>query len=188
MGRPDWSDDPRFSDRAVRDRNWAELYPLLAEWSQERTRSALAEAAQAQRVACLPLGTAADLLLSSQLAAPEFFVEVHDPNLADVKMRMPGRPYHLTARAAEGDNLNKGSEVRRVRAPRVGEHTAEVLDALAGSKRPQAERVTGSREGFNGLFGNSFQPFVRLPEQGREFAAGMELEAFLGVLSDLRIT
>ena len=31
MGSPDWAEDPRFRDRALRDQNWAELYPRLAD-------------------------------------------------------------------------------------------------------------------------------------------------------------
>src|SRR5947209_8765225 len=49
MGGPEWSHDPRFMDRASRDRNWAELYPLLADWSRLRTKSEVFEAAQARR-------------------------------------------------------------------------------------------------------------------------------------------
>ena len=41
-------------------------------------------------MACLPLGTATDLLASAQLAERKFFVE-HD----DVVL--PGRPYHLSS-------------------------------------------------------------------------------------------
>src|SRR5205807_9230840 len=67
MGRPAWSADARFRDRVSRDRNWSELYPLLAEWSRVRTKTDVFHAAQEQRVACLPLGTATDLLASAQL-------------------------------------------------------------------------------------------------------------------------
>ncbi len=41
-------------------------------------------------MACLPLGTAMDLLDSPQLASREFFVILDDRETA-----VPGRPYHL---------------------------------------------------------------------------------------------
>ena len=91
MGRPPWSAEARFADRASRDRHWSELYPLLAQWSRGRTKTEVFQAAQAQRVASLPLGTAMDLLDSAQLAAREFFVRLHDPDIS-----LPGRPYHLS--------------------------------------------------------------------------------------------
>ncbi len=75
MGSPAWADEPRFADRAARERNWAELYPLLADWSRAHTQNDLFEAAQARRVACYALGTATDLLAAPQLAARGFFVD-----------------------------------------------------------------------------------------------------------------
>jgi len=133
MDRPAWAVEPRFADRAARARNWAELYPLLAVWSRAHTKHELFEAAQARRVACYPLATATDLLASTQLAAREFFVEVDDPALGGV--RMPGRPYHLAAPEAV-------SLPAPTRAPRLGEHTAEILlevrvGAVVGAEQPR---------------------------------------------------
>lgn len=139
MGRPEWSDDLRFSDRSLRDKNWAELYPLLAEWTRQRTKSAVSEAAQAQRVACMPLGTATDLLSWGQLAARDFFVVLDDAGL-----KMPGRPYSLTVPAADGA-IAQGTAGRSVRAPRLGEHTADVLyqaTALRRAARTGQQRAT----------------------------------------------
>ena len=59
-------------------------------------------------MACMPLGTATDLLASAQLAARDFFVEVDD-------CRVPGRPYRLSTELPP-----------TVRAPHLGEHTASV--------------------------------------------------------------
>ena len=103
MGGPAWADDPRFADRASRERNWAELYPLLAEWSRFHRKNELFEAAQAKRVACYALGTATDLLASPQLAAREFFVEVGT-------VTMPGRPYHLTGAEGDGAQSSRASQ------------------------------------------------------------------------------
>ena len=120
MGGPAWADDPRFADRASRERNWAELYPLLAEWSRVHRKNELFEAAQAKRVACYALGTATDLLASPQLAAREFFVEVG-------AVTMPGRPYHLTG--AEGD----GAQSSRANQQAVTQRRAtEPLRPLEG--------------------------------------------------------
>jgi crotonobetainyl-CoA:carnitine CoA-transferase CaiB-like acyl-CoA transferase len=112
MGGPAWADDPRFADRKSREKNWAELYPLLAAWSKLHGKNELFEAAQAKRVACYALGTAVDLLASPQLAARGFFVAAPSEDV-----RMPGRPYHLTM----GD---AGAESAPTCAPRRGEPSA----------------------------------------------------------------
>ncbi|HLZ27146.1 MAG TPA: CoA transferase [Chloroflexota bacterium] len=93
MGGPAWAADPRFADRGARERNWAALYPLLAEWTRTRGKQELFEAAQARRVACYPLGTAADLVGSPQLAARDFFETRSHPRLGELVV--PGRPYKL---------------------------------------------------------------------------------------------
>jgi crotonobetainyl-CoA:carnitine CoA-transferase CaiB-like acyl-CoA transferase len=95
MGNPAWSTEPRFANRPNRERHWPELYPLLAEWSRTRSKRALFEAAQDHRVACFPLGTASDLLSSSQLAAREFFTQIEDAQVGTVTL--PGRPYRLVS-------------------------------------------------------------------------------------------
>jgi crotonobetainyl-CoA:carnitine CoA-transferase CaiB-like acyl-CoA transferase len=137
MGGPAWAAEQRFADRVSRERNWAALYPLLAEWSRSHTKNEVFEAAQARRVACYPLGTALELLASPQLAARGFFV---DANLGEVKM--PGRPYHLAAPEAVPSSAP-------TRAPHLGEHTAEILSELeANSHRrstPGRERVVAGR-------------------------------------------
>jgi crotonobetainyl-CoA:carnitine CoA-transferase CaiB-like acyl-CoA transferase len=133
MGGPAWAAEPRFADRASRERNWAALYSLLAEWSRSQTKNDLFEAAQARRVACYQLGTATDLLASPQLAARQFFVEVEDAELGGrqvgahpaelSRLTLPGRPYHFAAPESVGLPVP-------TRAPRLGQHTAEILAEL----------------------------------------------------------
>jgi crotonobetainyl-CoA:carnitine CoA-transferase CaiB-like acyl-CoA transferase len=130
MGSPAWADEPRFADRAARERNWAALYPLLAQWSRSHSKNDLFEAAQARRVACYPLGTATDLLASPQLAARGFFVEVEDGKLGVVTL--PGRPYHVTG--LDGVHVSA-----LTRAPRLGQHTAEILAQLPASATDAVE-------------------------------------------------
>lgn len=132
MGGPAWAADPRFADRAARERNWTVLYPLLAGWSRARSKTELFEAAQARRVACFPLGTATDLLGSAQLAARAFFVEVEDLALGG-RVAMPGRPYHLAV------GLEPVPPPPATRAPRLGEHTHAVLAELDTARTASPE-------------------------------------------------
>ena len=142
MGGPEWSHDPRFINRASRDRYWADLYPLLADWSRSRTKSEVFEAAQAQRVACLPLGTATDLLSSAQLAARGFFVELDDSELGR-PVALPGRPYHLFVASADSAGESVGVTASH-RAPRLGEHSASVLAELGEPRTSVQVADTGT--------------------------------------------
>ena len=134
-----WATDPRFADRAARERHWRALFPLLAEWTATRNKMELFEAAQARRVACYPLATATELLASPQLAHREFFI---DPEHTGVVL--PGRPYHLS----EAEPVSMPPPAR---APRLGEHTAEVWLAWVPLSlslweliQPRAARVRGT--------------------------------------------
>jgi crotonobetainyl-CoA:carnitine CoA-transferase CaiB-like acyl-CoA transferase len=158
MGSPEWAANPRFADRNSRDRHWAELYPLLAEWTAVQSRSEVFAAAQRRRVACLPLRTATDLLASAQLAARGFFTEIEDPELGGC-IAVPGRPYHwLTPSKSEAPP----PATRAVRPPRLGEHTLPILDALSAEAEPSraqasatgqaaADRALGPLEGVRVL-------------------------------------
>jgi len=145
MGGPAWASDPRFVNRSQRERNWSALYPLLAEWSQTRTKMDLFESAQARRVACYPLGTATDLLESPQLAARTFFFGVDDPELTG--LALPGRPYHL-------EEYEPVSAPAPARAPRLGEHTARILTELRAHQHPSVAARGGATEpSATGQFG-----------------------------------
>ncbi len=115
MGNPSWGSEPRFADRRAREHNWRELYPLLAAWSAERPTTEIFEAAQAARVACYPLGRARDLLASEQFRARGFFVELADEEAGT--FTVPGTPYRISG----------VDPLPRRHAPRLGEHTEEVV-------------------------------------------------------------
>ena len=123
MGGPAWAADPRFADRGARERNWAALYPLLAEWTRTRTKAHLFEAGQALRVACYPLGSAADLLDSPQLAARNFFTTLSYPEVGEIVV--PGRPYHLAGPAESVVTPPRS-------APPAARASADALRPLAG--------------------------------------------------------
>ncbi|HLZ72070.1 MAG TPA: CoA transferase [Dehalococcoidia bacterium] len=129
MGSPAWGAEPRFADRRARERHWRELYPLLAAWSGERATSAVFEAAQAARVACYPLGRAADLLASPQLQARGFFVEIGDSGTGP--LTVPGTPYRIDG---------EGS-----RAPVTGDRAAEAPRSAPPSLTPSTLPLAGVR-------------------------------------------
>ncbi len=93
-----------------------------------KTMSELYRAACERNLMLAPINTAREITASAQLASREFFVEVDDP--ARGRLRYPGSFARSTATRIG---------IRRP-APRLGEHTAEVLAEL-GLAAPDVERL-----------------------------------------------
>ena len=96
-----------------------------------KTLAELYKAAVERNLMLAPANTAREIVASEQLAAREFVVEVDHPGRG--RLRFPGP----VARSTSGDPTATAIGIRRP-APRLGEHTAEVLaevgvtpDALA---------------------------------------------------------
>jgi benzylsuccinate CoA-transferase BbsE subunit len=97
--------------------------------------TALFQAACTRGLMLAPASTPREILASEQLAAREFFVDVPDPGRGPV--RVPG-PF---ARTTSADPAATAVGVRRP-APRLGEHSAEVL-AEIGVSAPEFARLRG---------------------------------------------
>jgi crotonobetainyl-CoA:carnitine CoA-transferase CaiB-like acyl-CoA transferase len=115
IGSPEWASLEIFSDRLQRAANWDALKPMIAEWMAEQTVDEIYHYLQSRRVPIAPVSTMGDLLSSKHLNARGFFVSLTPP--AGASLRGPGAPYHLS---------RTPWQLRRP-APRLGEHTSEVL-------------------------------------------------------------
>jgi len=103
---------------------------LFAEWISDRPREATAEAAQRLGLPLVPVNMADDLLRSPQYQHRGFFTDVAHPVLGTAAY--PGPPYLLTASPAQITSA----------APRLGEHTAQVLDDIRAPRvRPPASQL-----------------------------------------------
>jgi len=117
IGKPEWIDDPRFSDRA----SWPEYLepvfrPAIEAWAANRTKLDACHALSKHGVAAGPSNTAEDLRADPHVALRNMLIEVPRPD-SDKALQVVGNPVKMS-RAADGP-------VRRF--PRLGEHTEEVL-------------------------------------------------------------
>ena len=120
MDRPDLAADERFANAAARADNRDEINALVAEWVSRLD----ADEAEARCVACdVPAGKiydVADLAADEHVQARGDLCTVQDPVIGPVRQQAPfPRLLGETPPAPEG-------------APRLGEHTDEVLGSVLG--------------------------------------------------------
>jgi crotonobetainyl-CoA:carnitine CoA-transferase CaiB-like acyl-CoA transferase len=122
LGRPEWLEDPRFRTGRDRMRNRPalerEMEALLVTQPSEHWVKVLDDAG----VPCGPVYTYAQLFADPQVVHRELVVHAHDPEL--------GRVPHIRTPI----KMAAGAVAVRAVAPKLGQHTAEVLGALGYSE------------------------------------------------------
>jgi len=120
MGQPEWLDafDDDWLEFSVTPEKVATFQDGFARWVAALSKDAAAEEAQRLGVPLVPVKSAADLKDSLQYRHRGFFQDVIHPVLGAAVY--PGVPYLMSASPARITSA----------APRLGEHTAEVLDSI----------------------------------------------------------
>jgi crotonobetainyl-CoA:carnitine CoA-transferase CaiB-like acyl-CoA transferase len=111
----EWLDDPRFATPVARDRNVDERLRLTQEVLRTRTTAEWMERLEAEDVPCAPVLTREGVTRHPQIIASEIVLEVDHPAAGRLRQ---------TRAAARFD---KTPTSIRFGAPRLGEHTREVL-------------------------------------------------------------
>jgi crotonobetainyl-CoA:carnitine CoA-transferase CaiB-like acyl-CoA transferase len=75
LGSPDWMEDERLANPALRNRNWALAVPRLEEWASQYDKESLFYLCQGLRISCAPVSGGADLLDSEALSSRHFWDE-----------------------------------------------------------------------------------------------------------------
>ena len=115
LGHPEWRSDPRFADNTARMRHREALVDLMNAVLRTRTRAAWLALLDAAGVPAGPVNSLAEALEHPQTRARGMVVDLVHPEAGPT--RAIGCPMHLSETPAE---------VTRA-APRLGEHTREVL-------------------------------------------------------------
>jgi crotonobetainyl-CoA:carnitine CoA-transferase CaiB-like acyl-CoA transferase len=118
MERPDLLERPHLANSSLRARPEAaeEITNELRTWFADKPAMATFEAGQAMRVPISIIPSPAEVLASPQYQSRDYWLTCEDPALGP--LRRPGPPY----RASEGTFAAYRP------APRVGQHTGELLD------------------------------------------------------------
>ncbi|HKS88488.1 MAG TPA: CoA transferase, partial [Stellaceae bacterium] len=119
IGRPELKDDERFSTAAARARNGAALTEVLEAWTRPRDKREVMRAFASRGIVCGAVLDTAEVLADPHLRERGTIVDLDHPTR--------GRFATIISPLRLSD-----SPVEPRRAPLFGEHTEEVLRALAG--------------------------------------------------------
>lgn len=124
MGRPAWAEEERFRRRDQRFAHWNEIEPRLEAWCMERTGMEIFHACQAKAIPCAPVNTPDRLIADPHVQARGALLQV-------AGLTMPGAPVRLW----------ETPHAVRHPAPKLGQHTDDVLAEWLGYSRPQIEEL-----------------------------------------------
>ncbi|HMQ28626.1 MAG TPA: CaiB/BaiF CoA-transferase family protein, partial [Acidimicrobiales bacterium] len=127
MGRPELVDDPRYRTLADRAEHSDEINDLVAEWTSSLDTSEIEYRCIAEEVPVATAYSAADIFADVHMAARGDLVTVEDPVIGPVRQQAPfPRFVGADVPVPEG-------------APRLGQHTDEVLGSLGLSEAEVAQ-------------------------------------------------
>jgi CoA:oxalate CoA-transferase len=132
MGHPELVHDERTGNAAARIANRAYLDPLIEGWLKDLTRD---EAVQQLNAAGVPAGsvhTVEDIFACPQVAARRLLMPIDDPEVGEYRF------------ARTPPMLSSSPELPANPAPRLGEHTREVLEDLLGYGGDEIESLAAA--------------------------------------------
>jgi crotonobetainyl-CoA:carnitine CoA-transferase CaiB-like acyl-CoA transferase len=132
LGHPEWLEDPRFNSPAARDRHVNERLVMTQEVLRTDTTAQWMRRFEEYDVPCAPALTRGEVLKHPQIVASGTLIEIDHPVSGRLRQaRPPARFEHTPADVRFG-------------APRLGEHTEEILLEI-GYTRPQIEAWRAAR-------------------------------------------
>lgn len=121
IGREDLIDDPRFKTNDKRTENRKELVEIIDEFIKDKKAEDVIELLDNHGVPAGPINDVEDLFDHPQVEARNMLVDVVDPE--DGRFTIAGNPIKLS---------DTPDEAERERAPKLGEHTEEIIKKYLG--------------------------------------------------------
>jgi crotonobetainyl-CoA:carnitine CoA-transferase CaiB-like acyl-CoA transferase len=139
MGDPDWAQSEWAASEASRLGHADEINARLSEFLSSRTRAEVVDAGQAMGVTVAPYHAVDEMVDSPQIIERGYLQEVTHPVAGTC--RYPTGPWRFA-----------GEPPRPGPAPRLGQHTVEILQEAAGGE-PRGEVRSDGRAGSTGTGG-----------------------------------
>ena len=130
IGRPELEDDPKFHTPEARRENQQDLLAILGDWIATRPQEEVYHIFQELRSVAGYVATVADLLVSRQLTAREFFQAIDHPSAGTAIY--PGAPFRI-----EGAAWSHGW------APLLGEHNVAIYGGRLGFSPEELAHLRG---------------------------------------------
>ena len=120
LGRPELTEDPRFSSDQLRADNYDQIQPLIAQWMAQRTTDEVMKLMEEARVPCGQVFEYTRLADDPHVKHHKMLVEMDYPGAGKIPVHAP--PI----------KLSKTPGGIRTRAPLLGEHNDEVYCGMLG--------------------------------------------------------
>lgn len=132
MGHPELTRDERTRDAAARIANREYLDPIIEGWLKDLTREEAVERLNAAGVPAGSVNTVEDIFACPQAAARGLLMPVNDPEVGEFRF------------ARTPPMLSSTPDLPADPAPRVGQHTREVLEGVLGLGRDEVEALAAA--------------------------------------------
>jgi CoA:oxalate CoA-transferase len=129
IGREELLEDPHFATNALRAENHAALQPIIAQIAETKTVREWIDIMEKAGVPCGPINTIDLVVANPQVQAREMVTSIHHPEVGPV--RVAGSPIRLSRTPSRVDRP----------APRLGEHTVDILKAWLNLKGETIEAL-----------------------------------------------
>jgi crotonobetainyl-CoA:carnitine CoA-transferase CaiB-like acyl-CoA transferase len=129
IGQPELVEDQRFAEHMDRVQHADELDAIIQAWLQDKTAEEAVQMLTDHDIPAAPVNTIAQMVHDPQVKARNMHVEVNHPDYG---------PIVITNSALK---LSKTPGAIETPAPRVGQHTAELLSTFLGYSQEEIEEL-----------------------------------------------
>ncbi|MDD9907219.1 MAG: CoA transferase [Rhodospirillaceae bacterium] len=120
IGHPEWKDDPMWGTTQGRRGNFEEIQSALNDILSQKTTAEWLPIMETEGVPVSPVNTLKDAVYSEQVTQRNFLIDLPAPTGIEGSVQLPGTSFIASEDSPGTDRA----------APRVGEHTDEILTEL----------------------------------------------------------